>query len=263
MELIRHCLLISFVSFSSASQLPRQTHSGRTTPTKDQSNRDQKAHSHDEDDELDKIQKTMNDVIQELKSPPSTSPNSANVSRYSESAHPNKHDEANRSSPVLHDSSTKQSTKQNGSDKSPSRSRGGSPSIEHQPTSVAVKKSEESTSDSENFFGVQAAPSNTSNVIDDSFDHKSQKSTDETPRNDSFFDTKTATIDDHQRRTGHDTSNLLDETTRFDANSPKHSRSRAQSTTSKRSVHPSSDEVRNKTRLIRKMFDQFILYFSL
>lgn len=183
----------------------------------------------------------MSGIIEDLRSPPPTSPRSANVSRHSVGSHHSTRDEINYSSPVLAESSTKHESSAQELPKSPARSRTGSIHGEGQST--------KNLSDDTTNKNVEKEK-NTTTSLDGSVEEETRHEPVNVLTRSEHFDSKTgATDEDPSSKTDLEISNVLDETTRFDPNSPKHSRSRAQSTTSKGSYHGIRDEVCEPIRM--------------
>ena len=212
-----------------------------------------------EDDKLhDEIQKAMADVINDMQSTSTTSADNTRLSRQSHASHHAPADETNHSESTLNEQTANLDPISNGTQEAPVRSASESLPTGHQTngetTSTSPVRKDESSSDTDDHYGISSAPTNNMNNSDDPFDGfneqpKAQDTTEPTTHDD-FFDTKTATVEDEQRASSPAKSNILDETTRFTTTSPKSSNSRAPSSTSKRSVRATPDDVSDTTALI-------------
>jgi len=133
----------------------------------------------------------------------------------------------------------------NNSTEGPRRSLSESALADH-PTSneqLLPIRQDETSSDSEDLYGVQSVPINISSPIDNSIDQhlsvEENQINNPLDNNEDFFNTKTRTIDDNPPSSSVVKLNGLDETTRFGTTSS----SRVPSATSKQSIHVASDEV--------------------
>lgn len=215
-----------------------------------------KVDSHEDDKLNDDIQKAMTDVINDMQSTSTRSADNTRLSRQSHSSNASP-DDTNHSGALLNEQTTNLEPVSNGTHEKPVRSPNESRLTDHQtngePTTLSVRK-DESSSDIDDHYGISAAPTNNTNNNDDPFDGFNEQpkaqSTTESTTHDDFFDTKTATVEDEHRAASPAKSNILDETTRFTTASPKSSNSRAPSSTSKRSVRATPDDVSDITMSI-------------
>jgi hypothetical protein len=152
-------------------------------------------------------------------------------------------EQANTSAPTIGDPSTHIHSTE-GPIRSISEPVLGDNQLPHEQTSPLPIRQDESSSDIDDILGIKAVPNNKTETLNEfidqhSLEHENQTSHHRLDNNDEFFNTKIGTMDDNQRPTSAVKPSNLDETSQFDAAST----SRAQSVTSKRSVHVTPDEV--------------------
>jgi hypothetical protein len=218
---IRTC----FLSFSFL-QTSKQTESENTTTPLDKSEHSTADSIHDENNfDYQDIQNKMNGLIHDIRS---QSGNDTNIPRKSITSNTLHHD------PIS-----------NNLTEGPIRSLSDSALADHPKSNEQLLpiRQDETSSDSEDLYGVQSVPIKISSPIDDSIDqHLSvQENQINNPLddNDDFFNTKTRTIDDNPQSSSVVKLNGLDETIRFGTTSS----SRIPSAASKQSIHVASDEV--------------------
>jgi len=227
---IRTC----FLSFSFL-QTSKQTESENTTTPLDKSEHSTADSIHEDDNfDCEDIQDKMNRLIHDIRS---QSGDDTNIPRKSITSNTLHHDPINNSTPMDPIS--------NNLTEGPRRSLSESALADH-PTSneqLLPIRQDETSSDSEDLYGVQSVPINISSHIDDSIDQhlsvEENQINNPLDDNEDFFNTKTRTIEDNPQSSSVVKLNGLDETTHFGTTSS----SRVPSATSKQSIHVASDEV--------------------
>ncbi len=238
-----------FKSFS-LPQTSKQNQSENTTTTTTALDKSEYSTSngiHDENNFDEDIQKKMTGVIHDIQSGSGTSRKSVTSNHIHD-------DQINNSTSKIIDPLSTNPTE------GPIQSMNEST---EQSSPLPIQRDDSST-DADDMFGIKSKPTHTNIPIDDSIDqHSSQQENHRNKPlddNDDFFNTKVATVDDDQQpSTSVTKQNDLDETTRFGTTSS----SRVQSSSSKRSVRVTPDEVNSILNSINKKKTSSFIYLAI